>query len=248
MSDEDNNIEITQRQQKLLNAIINEFIDTAEAVGSISLIDKYKFKLSSATIRNEMAELVLRGYLYKKHSSAGRIPTNKAWRYFVDKIEHNEINYIDAGVQEKFETGIRTVGDEINDLVRQSLNFLSMISENAALALIGDDLYYAGLSSIPKLPEMQEGENLEQILEILEDYYTLTEVFKENETEDDINVLIGEEEIGKKEFKNYAVLFSKVEFKGKQGFISVIGPNRMDYRKTISAMKYVTKTIRQLLK
>jgi heat-inducible transcriptional repressor len=172
------NFGITKRQQDLLSAIIREFIDTAEAVGSNNLIDKYKFEISSATIRNEMAELVLRGYLYKKHSSAGRIPTPKAWRFFVDKIKQNEINYIDASIKKEVEAGLVKASVEVSNLIRQGLEFLSMISENATIALVGSDLYYAGLSSLPKLPEMQDADNLKQILAILEDYYTITEVFK----------------------------------------------------------------------
>jgi transcriptional regulator of heat shock response len=244
------NFGITKRQQDLLSAIIREFIDTAEAVGSNNLIDKYKFEISSATIRNEMAELVLRGYLYKKHSSSGRIPTPKAWRFFVDKIKQNEINYIDASIKKEVEAGLVKASVEVSNLIRQGLEFLSMISENATIALVGSDLYYAGLSSLPKLPEMQDADNLKQILAILEDYYTLTEVFKDKNVQNgNINVLIGEEEVGKKEFKNYSVLFSKVSFKhGEEGFIAVIGPNRMDYQKIISGMKYIIETMKHLLK
>ena len=59
---------MTPRQRKLLQAIINEFIESAEAVGSVNLVNKYRLDVSSATIRNEMAELMRQGYLMKPHS------------------------------------------------------------------------------------------------------------------------------------------------------------------------------------
>jgi heat-inducible transcriptional repressor len=169
---------MTERQQKLLKAIVTEFIDSAEAVGSNHLLDKYDFKFSSATIRNEMAELVFRGYLYKKHSSAGRIPTHKGWRFFVDKIEGSDLDYIDATIRSTVESGLIKVRNEKSDLIRQSLNFLAMLAENATIALVGNELYFSGLSNLTNIPEMKDDEKLKGILRILEDYYTLSEVFE----------------------------------------------------------------------
>lgn len=241
--------EITDRQQKLLKAIVKEFIDTAEAVGSINLLDKYNFKLSSATIRNEMAELVLRGYLYKKHTSAGRIPTTQGWRFFVDKIddEKSDVNYIAATVKTKVESNLIKVRDEKSHLVRQSLNFLAMLSENATVGLVGNDLYYSGLANLTNIPEMKDEDKLKGILSILEDYYTLSDVFQRTENDDDVNVLIGEEETGKKEFKGYSVLFTKIKLKNSVGFIAVIGPNRMDYQRIISSIKYIADTLKYIV-
>lgn len=244
---------ISERQQELLNAIIKEFVDTAEAVGSINLVDKYKFKLSSATIRNEMAELVFRGYLYKKHSSAGRIPTTKGWRFFVDKIQNN-LNIVDAerpGISDETKENVVSnlvrVKTEKSNLIRQSLNFLSMLSENPTIALIGKNIYYSGLSLLPEIPELKEEDNLKRLLIILEDYYTLSKVFNKKSSED-VNVLIGEEETGDSKFKDYSVLFTEIRFSnGERGFIAVIGPNRMYYQKVISALKYMADTIKYLV-
>lgn len=235
---------INERQQQLLQAIIKEFIDTAEAVGSLSLLDKYEFKLSSATIRNEMAELVFRGYLYKKHSSAGRIPTTKAWRFFVDKLESNDVNYIDASMREEVISNLVKLRDEKSNLIRQGLNFLALISENATVALIENNVFYSGLANLTNLPEMKEEDNLHRILQILEDYYTLSEVFNKNKERQEVNILIGEEETGKKIFRDYSVIFSEIYFNNSRGFIAVVGPNRMDYHKVVSAVKYISDSIR----
>lgn len=77
---------ITKRQEKILNALIEEYTKTAEPVSSKFLAKKKDFNVCPATIRNEMQELADRGYIQQPHTSAGRVPTEKAYRYFLDKI------------------------------------------------------------------------------------------------------------------------------------------------------------------
>jgi len=74
------------RQEKILSAVIEEYTQTAIPVGSSILAQKYKFKVSPATIRNDMTALEEDGYLYQPHISAGRIPTDKGYRYFVEEV------------------------------------------------------------------------------------------------------------------------------------------------------------------
>ena len=77
---------MNQRQEKILECVIEEYTSTALPIGSKILVEKYKIKASPATIRNEMAELEEEGYLYQPHISAGRIPTDKGYRYFVEEL------------------------------------------------------------------------------------------------------------------------------------------------------------------
>ena len=240
---------ISDRQQKLLRAIINEFIDTAEAVGSTNLQQKYGFSLSSATIRNEMAELVFNGYLYKKHSSAGRIPTTKGWKFFVDGIgDEISLPLIDTNQKTSVISALSKFKGEKSKLIRQGLNFLSMISENCTVALIENEIYYSGLSNLPNIPEMQEGDMLKRILLILEDYYTLSDIFNKNISESEINILIGEEDTGNEIFKDYSVIYSELRFAKSKGFIAVIGPNRIKYDKVVSSIKFISDTIKYIVK
>ena len=123
-----------------------------------------------------------------------------------------------------------------------------MLSENAAVALIGNNLYYSGLTSLTNIPELKEEDNLQRILKILEDYYMLSDVFNKGENHDDVNILIGDEEAGNDAFKDFSVIYSEIRFKdGSKGFIAVIGPNRMRYDKIISAIKYMSDTIKFLV-
>lgn len=79
------------RQEKILLAIIREYIETAEPVGSASLLQKYNLGCSSATIRNEMARLEEMGFLAQPHTSAGRMPLDRAYRYYVDRLMQKQI-------------------------------------------------------------------------------------------------------------------------------------------------------------
>ena len=239
---------ISPRQQKLLLSIISEFINTAEAVGSISLQNKYRFKVSPATIRNEMAELVLQGYLFQKHSSGGRIPTTKGWRFFIESLGEKEWEDIDVITKEQIKSELNKIKFNKRNLIRQSLQYLSKLSGNAAIALVDDEIYYSGLSEMIKIPEFQEAENLENILKTLEDYYTLSEIFNIRSVDDDVQILVGDE-IGKDELKDYAVIFSEIRIHGSQsGYIAVIGPNRMKYNQVVPAVRYIADTIRYLVR
>lgn len=79
-------MEMDERKIKILEAIINDYVNTAEPVGSRTLAKKYDLGISSATIRNEMADLEEMGYLEQPHSSSGRVPSDKGYRLYVDKL------------------------------------------------------------------------------------------------------------------------------------------------------------------
>ena len=79
-------MEMTERKKKLLAAIVERYIATGEPVGSKALVDALDTPVSSATIRNEMADLVAMGYLEQPHTSAGRVPSAKGYRYYLDNL------------------------------------------------------------------------------------------------------------------------------------------------------------------
>jgi heat-inducible transcriptional repressor len=81
--------ELSDRQKTLLLLIIRDYIDTAQPVGSKRLVEHYRLELSPATIRNEMAALTEMGYLRQRHTSAGRVPTEEGYRYFVSQMMYN---------------------------------------------------------------------------------------------------------------------------------------------------------------
>lgn len=237
----------SERQKELLLTIIKEFIETAEAVGSISLQNKYHFDLSPATIRNEMSNLGLLGYLYQKNMSSGRIPTTKGWRFFVDYLK--EMGFDDIGVLEKDEilSVLNKVEPDHESLIRRSVAMISRFSGNAAIAVVDGQVIYSGLSDLVEIPEFRDTDNLKRILHILEDYSTLSEMMNRGLTDEDINVLIGEES-GEDAFSEYAIVFNELRIDGiSHGYLAVIGPNRMAYNKVIPLMQFTIETIRRVL-
>ena len=124
---------LDQRKKKVLQAIVEEYVNTAEPVSSGLLTKKDELNYSSATIRNEMADLEKAGYLEKTHTSSGRIPSEKGYRYYVDEllrddnISVEEIKYI----SDKLETKI----NEIEDLTKLTTTTISEITHYTTVAI-----------------------------------------------------------------------------------------------------------------
>ena len=124
---------LDDRKKKVLQAIVEEYINTAEPVSSNALTNNEELQYSSATIRNEMADLEKAGYLEKTHTSSGRIPSEKGYRYYVDEllkddnISMEEIKYI----SDKLETKV----NEIEDLTKIATTTISEITHYTTLAI-----------------------------------------------------------------------------------------------------------------
>lgn len=122
-----------ERKKKILQAVIDEYVNTAEPVSSAALVEKYGLNYSSATVRNELAELEKNGYLDKTHTSSGRVPSEKGYRFYVDElvkeddISLEEMKYI----QSKLSTKV----NEIEDLAKIATSTLSEITHYTTVAI-----------------------------------------------------------------------------------------------------------------
>lgn len=238
---------MTPRQKALLNAIIQEFIDTAEAVGSLHLPSKYKINASPATIRNEMAKLVELGFLEKPHSSSGRIPTTTGIKYYLEELI-DALEDIEYSREAKFKEQMHQSRFNKKEIIIQSLRFLTEITNNASVALIDQNLFHYGLSTILDQPEFQDISKLKSILRLLEDYSILYDVFESYSTDRNIKVLVGEE-TGISDFEKYAVVFTPIKFFGDtNGYLAVIGPNRMRYKAVIPALRTIANNIESVVR
>lgn len=124
---------LADREQQILFAVIGEYITTAEPVGSRTISRKYEFGLSPATIRNIMADLEDAGFLLQPHTSAGRIPTDKGFRLYVDYLEHTRdtFNELAAPSLEHILNG----GSELSTLMKKATEILSALSKQAGVFL-----------------------------------------------------------------------------------------------------------------
>jgi len=126
-------LELNDRKKRILQAIVNEYIDTIEPVSSSSLIQKYGLDCSSATVRNDMAELEKIGYLEKTHTSSGRVPSNKGYRFYVDKLLNDknlnidEIKYINSKLENKV--------SQMEELTKIATNTISEVTHYTTVAI-----------------------------------------------------------------------------------------------------------------
>ena len=122
-----------ERKKKILQAVIDEYVNTAEPVSSATLVEKYGLNYSSATVRNELAELEKSGYLDKTHTSSGRIPSEKGYRFYVDElIKEDDISLEEMKyIQSKLSTKV----NEIEDLAKIATSTLSEITHYTTVAI-----------------------------------------------------------------------------------------------------------------
>ncbi|HXF33301.1 MAG TPA: heat-inducible transcriptional repressor HrcA [Candidatus Acidoferrales bacterium] len=128
-----NPIELDKRKAFILATVVYEYIATAEPVGSNTLTQKYNLGVSSATIRNEMAELEAAGYLVQPHTSAGRIPSDAGYRTYVDQLMRPEA--LASEDQRRILDGFRAASRELEGVIEQTTRLLSNLSKNLAIAI-----------------------------------------------------------------------------------------------------------------
>lgn len=124
---------LDKRKKEILQAVIDEYINTAEPVSSGTLVKKYGLAYSSATVRNELAELENIGYLDKPHTSAGRVPSEKGYRFYVDELLNDE----DISIEEikYIQSKLSTKVNEIEDLTKIATTTLSEITHYTTVAI-----------------------------------------------------------------------------------------------------------------
>ena len=139
---------LTQRMIDILKAIVDEFVSTAEPVGSKTIVDKYELPYSSATIRNDMAQLEIMGFLEKPHTSAGRIPSNKGYQFYCEHLlEKNVDDEVKYAITNIFSSNSMNVEDALKEAC-------TMISDmtNLTSGILGNDAYEQTLEYLKVFP------------------------------------------------------------------------------------------------
>ncbi|MBI2356096.1 MAG: hypothetical protein HYV13_02740 [Candidatus Doudnabacteria bacterium] len=228
------------RKQRILAAIVKEYSETANPVGSKELVDRYNFTESPATIRNEMADLEKDGYIFQPHKSAGRVPTDKGYRFFVNEL----MRRFELSEKERrmLKHELLKLQVQQEQLGRSISNLLSQVSGQAAFALLPNQSSATGLSQIIGEPEFADSKQMKQVAQLLE------------HIDEHASKLIKKSEITAEAFigseakfpvpKNLSLVVSNVKMKdGKKGVIGIIGPKRMAYAKNLSIINYLAKLI-----
>lgn len=219
-----------KRQELLLKLIVESYIKTAEPVGSNFLVLKSGLDISAPTIRNEMRELEEAGYLTHPHTSAGRIPTELGYQYYVENLMEAK------KTKTKIKTKIEDVVKEEPDEMKKVKNVARLISDETGDAVVvafgPNNVYYTGISGLFSQPEFSDRENLNNVSTIFDRCEeTMNGMFETIGSE--IDILIGQ----KNPFGESCGLVA-TKF-GDEGMIAVIGPTRMDYGESVELLKIV---------
>jgi transcriptional regulator of heat shock response len=231
------------RQAQLLAAIIDEFTRTALPVGSKQILEQGMFAVSGATIRNEMQILSAEGLIDQPHTSAGRVPTVKGYRMYVQDFMNPSLH--EAMVRSKFDT-LRSQYFQHKDRERvyEAVSLLSSMVSNVVFATVPyrDRVYYLGLSNTIRQPEFQDDpELLSGIVEVLEN--RLSELMSHIDLTDAVQYYIGEADLCP-QFQSCSMLVTKYRVRDQVGGIGILGPTRMDYAYNTAALDMVTSLIR----
>ena len=177
---------ITGRQEQILNALIQEYIDLAQPISSQLLEKKYDFGIRPAMIRIEMQKLTDKGFLYQPHTSAGRIPTDWGYRFFVDDLLKKELESFE--MEDWF---AEEIGDTIKFIQSLTKN-LALSSQALALSYLENEKIFwkEGWEEILKEPEFREEDYIMNFTKLLENFEKNIENLKINSG---IKIYIGKE-------------------------------------------------------
>jgi len=233
---------MTERQRQLLSAIIEQYAEVAVPVGS-SLLAKV-FGVSSATIRAEMAELERLGFIAQPHTSAGRVPTDKGYRYYVNDItEEHETS--GEKRQERALTARVQHGGLPERTIRNAVDTLVELTHNLGLATIGNQLYISGLSNLFGQPEfMSSTQQVQQVASLLDN---LEPWLREAAPNEPLSVFIGAENpIGRSAGVSLVISRFRSPF-SDHSYIGCLGPTRQNYRDVMTLVRHAGETLEEVL-
>lgn len=234
---------LSSRQKNILSAIIKEYINSADPVGSKELAKKYHLKLSPATIRNEMAELEKKGYIHQPYTSAGRVPTDLGYRYFIDELMKKR--KMTDREQKDLQIEFLKLKTKYKQLARATSRLLAEVSDGLALTMVGkgDELWGSGMPKLLNQPEFANQKQIKKLSECLEKLEENSEKIVKKAYNKKVNIYIGK----KNPFvplESCATIVSGFKTKDKKkGFIILIGPKRMKYARIVALVDYITKLL-----
>lgn len=232
---------MTERQTLILRAIVEQYAEVASPVGS-SLLAKV-FNVSSATIRAEMAELERLGFIAQPHTSAGRVPTDRGYRLYVNSLSDTT----QSPTERRGERALaaRVEGGGLPErTIRNAVDTLVELTHNLGMATIGDQLYMSGLSNLFGQPEFASGAHVQQVARLLDN---LEPWLREAAPNEPLSVYIGAENpIGRA--ANCTLIISKFRSPySDRSYIGVLGPTRQSYRNVMNLVEHAGRSLEEVL-
>jgi heat-inducible transcriptional repressor len=232
---------ISERQAQILSAIVEQYAEVASPVGS-NLLAKL-FGVSSATIRADMVELEKKGYISQPHTSAGRVPTDKGYRFYVN----SSTEHVESSKDRRAERAIsaRIAGGGLPEqTIRNAVDTLVELTHNLGLATIDGQMYMSGLSNLFGQPEFINSEQVQQVARLLDN---LEPWLMEAAPNEPLSVYIGAENpIGRSAGCSLIISRFRSPYSDKS-YVGVLGPTRQSYRDVISLVERTGRTLEEVL-
>lgn len=234
---------MTDRQQKILSAIIEQYAEVASPVGS-SLLARV-FNVSSATIRAEMADLERHGFITQPHTSAGRVPTDKGYRFYVNNLSEDTNNLLvsERRAEKALASRVQSAGAP-ERMIRNAVDTLVELTHNLGLATIGNQLYISGLSNLFGQPEFINGMQVQQVAQLLDN---LEPWLREAAPNEPLSVYIGQENpIGRAAGCTLIISSFRSSFSDRS-YIGTLGPTRQSYRDVMNLVSRAGQELEEVL-
>ncbi|MBX4188487.1 transcriptional regulator [Candidatus Saccharibacteria bacterium] len=232
---------MTDRQAKILQAIIEQYAEVASPVGS-SLLAKL-FNVSSATIRSEMVGLERMGYIKQPHTSAGRIPTDKGYRYYVNQLVEGEELPKEHRAHRALAARVQAAGMP-EQTIRNAVDTLVELTHNLGMATIGNQLYMSGLSNLFGQPEFMHPGQVQEVARLLDN---LQPWLNETAPNKPLSVYIGRENpIGRSAGASLIISRFRSPF-SDSSYIGVLGPTRQSYKDVMALVGRAGEALEETL-
>lgn len=232
---------LTERQEKLLSSIVEQYAEVASPVGS-SLLAK-AFNVSPATIRSEMVILEKNGYIKQPHTSAGRIPTDKGYRHYVNLLQDSETTKPSKRAERALSARVDDAGLP-KQTIRNAVDTLVELTSNLGIGTIGDQLYMSGLSNLFGQPEFMHPGQVQEVARLLDN---LQPWLKETAPNQPLNVYIGRENpIGGSAGCSLIISRFRSPY-SDHSYVGVLGPTRQSYRGVISLVRQTGRALEEAL-
>lgn len=236
---------MTERQIQILAAIIEQHAEIAAPVGSVMLAKL--FNVSSATIRSEMVRLEEMGLIAQPHTSAGRIPTDAGYRFYVNMLtESNETKLlpdIDRSAR-TIEARVNTHANHADRAIRSAVDSLVDLTHNLGIATIGDELYMSGIGNLFSQPEFAHTDHAQAVARLLDN---IEPWLREASPNEPLNVFIGAENpIGKSTGVSLIISSFRSPYSDRS-YIGVLGSTRQSYAKVMRLVRHAGAMLEEVL-
>lgn len=234
---------MSERSAKILYALVKQYISNAHPVSSVHLSEKISMSISAATIRKVLSKLEEDGYIYQPHTSAGRIPTDKGYRFYVDRMSTKSLSSSKRRqIQEKFSELYNTYQNQS----RTAARLLSQLVHAVAITslLQSSDVQEAGMDELLNEDNEDNMDAAREVAALLKNIDDHIHYLADN-VHDDVAIYIGAENpvFSAKHTSLLVKTFEQSD--GSQAILIITGPKRMAYQRNISLIESVAEAIKQ---